>query len=89
MLEKVRHRATGMVPGLAKQRYEDRLKLTNLPSLAYRRLYVEKYNRSLQIYAWNILCRLHSDPASPQSGGTSYSRTQYETGKKTDGKRDA
>jgi len=38
MLEKVQHRATRMVPGLAKMQYEDRLKLMNLPSLAYRRL---------------------------------------------------
>ena len=38
MLEKVQHRATRMVHGLAKQHYEDRLKLMNLPSLAYRRL---------------------------------------------------
>ena len=38
MLEKVQHRATRMVPGLAKQHYEDKLKLMNLPSLTYRRL---------------------------------------------------
>jgi len=38
MLEKVQHRATKMVPGLAKLQYEDRLKRMNLPSLAYKRL---------------------------------------------------
>ena len=37
MLERVQHRATRMVPGLAKQQYEDRLKRMNLPSLVYRR----------------------------------------------------
>jgi hypothetical protein len=38
MLEKVQHRATRMVSGLAKQHYEDELKLMNFPSLAYGRL---------------------------------------------------
>jgi len=38
MLEKVQHRATRTVSGLAKLQYEDRLKLTNFPLLAYRRL---------------------------------------------------
>jgi hypothetical protein len=38
MIEKVQHRATKMVPGLAKLQYEDRLKRMNLPTLAYRRL---------------------------------------------------
>jgi len=36
MLEKVQHRATRMVPGLAKLQYEDQLKPMNLASLAYR-----------------------------------------------------
>ena len=37
MLERVQHRATRMVPGLAKHQYEDILKHMNLPSLVYRR----------------------------------------------------
>jgi hypothetical protein len=36
-LEKVQHRATRMVPGLAKLPYEERLKRMDLPSLTYRR----------------------------------------------------
>ena len=57
MIEKVQHRATRMVPGLAKQRYEDRLKQMNLPSLAYRRLrgdVIEVYKYLHGIY--NVDC---------------------------------
>jgi len=38
MIEAVQHRATKMVPGLAKFSYEDRLHRMDLPSLEYRRL---------------------------------------------------
>ena len=37
LLEGVQHRATRLVPGLAKFTYEDRLKIMDLPSLVYRR----------------------------------------------------
>ena len=37
LLESVQHRATRLVPGLAKLTYEDRLRRLNLPSLVYRR----------------------------------------------------
>ena len=37
LIEGVQHRATRMVPGLAKLPYEDRLRKMDLPSLAYRR----------------------------------------------------
>ena len=37
LLERVQHRATRMVPGLAELSYEDRLRKMDLPSLVYRR----------------------------------------------------
>ena len=37
MIERVQHRATKMVPGLAKLNYDERLEKMDLPSLAYRR----------------------------------------------------
>ena len=37
LLESVQHRATRLVPGLAKMAYEDRLRRMNLPTLVYRR----------------------------------------------------
>jgi len=37
LIESVQHRATRMVPGLAKLDYEERLEKMNLPTLAYRR----------------------------------------------------
>jgi len=37
LLESVQHRATRMVPGLAKLNYEERLRRIDLPTLAYRR----------------------------------------------------
>ena len=37
LLEGVQHRATRMVPGLAKFPYEESLRKMDLPSLAYRR----------------------------------------------------
>src|SRR5664279_972649 len=37
MLERVQHRATRMVPGLAKLSYEERLQKMDIPSLTYRR----------------------------------------------------
>jgi ribonucleases P/MRP protein subunit RPP40 len=37
VLESVQHRATRLVPGLAKLAYEDRLRRMNLPTLVYRR----------------------------------------------------
>jgi len=37
LLESVQHRATRMVPGLAKLSYEERLRRIDLPTLAYRR----------------------------------------------------
>jgi len=37
LLEGVQHRATKMVPGLAKLSYEERLQKMNLPSLVYHR----------------------------------------------------
>jgi ribonucleases P/MRP protein subunit RPP40 len=37
LLESVQHRATKMVPGLAKLSYEERLKRMDLPTLVYRR----------------------------------------------------
>ena len=50
-----------MVPGLAKQKYDDRLKLMNLPSLVYRRARGDVMKSS--IYAWNLQLRQLSDPA--------------------------
>lgn len=38
LIEGVQHRATRMVPGLAKLAYEERLRIMNLPSLVYRRI---------------------------------------------------
>jgi ribonucleases P/MRP protein subunit RPP40 len=38
MIEAVQHRATKVVPGLAKLSYEERLQRMDLPSLEYRRL---------------------------------------------------
>ena len=37
MLEKVQYQAARMVPGLEKHQYENRLKLMNLSSLAFRK----------------------------------------------------
>ena len=37
LIDRVQHRATRMVPGLAKLAYKDRLRKLNLPSLAFRR----------------------------------------------------
>lgn len=37
LLESVQHRASKMVPGLAKMRYEDRLRRMDLPTLVFRR----------------------------------------------------
>jgi len=37
LLEKVQHRATRMIPGLAKLEYEERLKKMDLPPLTFRR----------------------------------------------------
>lgn len=37
LLERVQHRATRMIPGLARLDYEERLKKMDLPSLTYRR----------------------------------------------------
>jgi len=38
LIEGVQHRATRMVPGLAKLTYEERLQTMDLPSRAYRRV---------------------------------------------------
>ena len=37
MLERVQHRATRIVLGLSNLRYEERLRILNLPTLEYRR----------------------------------------------------
>ena len=53
LLERVQQRATRMVPTLRHLRYEDRLKVLDLPSLAYRRLRgdaIETYKHLHGIY---------------------------------------
>ena len=53
LIESVQHRATRMVPGLAKLSYEERLKKLDLPSLVYRRARgdaIEVYKYMHQIY---------------------------------------
>jgi len=49
LLEGFQHRAIGMVPGLAKLPYEERLRKMDLSSLAYRRS--RWCCRSLQVFA--------------------------------------
>jgi ribonuclease P/MRP protein subunit RPP40 len=55
-IERVQHRATRMVPGLAKLPYEERLKKMKLPSLVYRRIRgdaIETYKYLHNIYSVN------------------------------------
>jgi hypothetical protein len=52
MIERVQHRATKMVPGLAKLCYEERLKKMDLPSLAYRRARGDAIE--IQVSAWEL-----------------------------------
>ena len=64
LLECVQHRATRMVPGLAKLSYEERLKKLGIPSLSYRRfrgdmIEVYKYLHGLYCIGCSDILPLH------------------------------
>jgi hypothetical protein len=75
ILERVQHRATRMVPGLAKLSYEDRLRKMDLPSLVYRRvrgdvIEVYKYLHGVYKVGCTQLLPLH-ESASMKTRGNS------------------
>ena len=69
LLEGVQHRATTMVPGLTKLRYEERLKKLGIPSLSYRRfrgdmIEVYKYLHGLYCIDCSDILPLHRNQES-------------------------
>jgi ribonuclease P/MRP protein subunit RPP40 len=63
-LEAVQHRATRMIPGMAKYPYEERLRRLDLPSLVYRRtrgdaIEVYKYMHGIYKTDYQVMLPLH------------------------------
>jgi len=74
MLEGVQHRATKMVPGLAKFSYEERLRRMDLPTLVYRRArgdVIEVFKYMNKIYKVNgpELLPLHETKSGVRTRG--------------------
>ena len=73
LLEGVQHRATRMVPGLAKLPYEERLRKMDLPSLVYRRnrgdaIEVYKYLHGIYSVDCSDLLPLHESSSLTTRG---------------------
>ena len=60
LIEGVQRRATKYLPGMKDKNYEDRLKLLDLPSLAYRR------ERADMIETYNLIKELYDPEVAPK-----------------------